>query len=103
MTEHIQSPDQPRPPEAFGHPVTKLVRSFREQSAREDEFNTFTTHNVSNHSPGFEESLPPAYSDQATGSQVFPAELPPRDPDKVPRTGLAERISQHLSQQEGTK
>lgn len=86
MAEHIEETNQPHPREAFGHPVTKLVM-----------------HEVSNHSPGFEESPPPAYSGQAMESQVVPAELPPWDPDKVPRAGLAERIIQRFTQQKEAK
>jgi hypothetical protein len=77
LEEHTDEGNQPQPCEAFGHPVTKLVM-----------------HEVSNHSPGFEESVSPAYSCRAAEFDVIPPEMPPWNPDKIPREGVAERIIQ---------
>jgi hypothetical protein len=69
--------DRPQPREAYGNLVTTGTRS-----------------GYSNHKPGHEKSRPPA------AKAAEQAKLPPHNPDKVPKTSLAERIRRGLAGKE---
>ena len=86
MTEYAEGIDQPHPRGAFNHPVTQIA-----------------IHVVSQHAPGFQESVEAPRTEQAAQIKGVQAKLPPSNPEIIPKTGLAERIMQRFAQKEVAK
>jgi hypothetical protein len=85
MSKNKTKDERPQSTEAFGHPVMRGVKDVS-----------------SDHKPGFEDSPRPARGaaaarEKATGAGAV---LPPSKAGKSPRSSLAERLRQRLSEKE---
>lgn len=86
MAENSKSIDEPEPCQAFDHAVTKM-----------------TMEKVDSYSPGFEESNDVLQNLDKDDEKSRDIHLPPRNPEKIPRTSLAERILKRITRTEETK
>ena len=86
MHQEPREQDQPAPHGPFDHPALGL-----------------TLHEVSHHSPGFEEPGEPAAAAATATPEDAGARMPPRAGSERPRAGLAERVLQHLASGESSR
>jgi hypothetical protein len=81
MTEDTKKVNMPHPTEALGIPVMRELANM---------------HKEDNRSRGFNKSKDYAQDSHTRGEKERMSNLPPRNPHKVPREALGERIRQRV-------